>query len=218
MIILKQLVANFLDYLWPRFCLGCKQEGSFCCNQCKNNIRLLPLDYQAWVETKNFAFDHCYVCLNYSDKLTQNLIKSFKYNYLKNLQTILADILTAQIKKLNLEQAIITNVPLHYKKKRKRGFDQTEILAKQVAKNLNYEYLKLIKRVKNTSPQAELSKLEREDNVKDAFKLDQAHKITGKTIILIDDVVTTGSTLHEAASKIKTANPSKVLAVVLAKN
>ncbi len=215
---LNNFFNSLLDYFWPQFCLNCRREGSLCCTDCLAKLELLPIDYHPWPEQINFSFDHCYVCLSYSDPLIEKLIKNFKYHYLKNLSFILADILTRQIARLNLPEAIITNIPLHIRKKKKRGFDQTEILAKLVAKNLNWPYQPLLKRIKNTATQAELAKADRKENVQNAFALNTDYDLKNKTIILIDDVATTGSTLNEAARILKIKQPNKILAIVLAKN
>lgn len=218
----KKLWDNILDYIWPQFCLGCEQEGSLLCQNCLNEIQLLPADYQAWPEAKNdFVFSHCYVCLDYHQNLTQNLIKNFKYQYLQILQAPLTKILAKKIEQLNLNKDfIITNVPLHPKKRKKRGFDQTEILAKNLSTKINAPYYPLLKRCKNTKPQAQLERIERLDNLQEAFvakEIDQ-NLVQNKTIILIDDVATTGTTLNEAAKALLRLAPKEIIALVLAKN
>lgn len=218
----KKLWNNFLDYIWPQFCLGCEQEGSLLCQSCLDNIPLLPADYQAWPELKNdFVFSHCYVCLDYHQALTQNLIKNFKYQYLKILAKPLVGILEKKIIQLNLNKDfIITNIPLHSKKRKKRGFDQTEILAKNLSQKINGPYHALLTRCKNTKPQAQLERTERLNNLQQAFiakEIDQ-NLVKNKTIILIDDVATTGTTLNEAAKALLTLAPKQIIALVLAKN
>ncbi len=218
----KKLWNNLLDYIWPQFCLGCEQEGSLLCQNCLANIQLLPADYQAWPENKNdFVFSHCHVCLDYHQALTQDLIKNFKYQYLKILQEPLTQILAKKIEQLNLNQDfVITNIPLHNKKRKKRGFDQTEVLAKNLSQKINVPYYALLTRCKNTKPQAQLERTERLNNLKQAFaakEFDQ-NLVQNKTIILIDDVATTGTTLNEAAKALWILAPKEIIALVLAKN
>ncbi|MCB9802876.1 ComF family protein [Candidatus Nomurabacteria bacterium] len=214
-----KILKNILDYIWPQFCLLCKKEGFLCCPDCQNSLKFLPLDYQAWPE-EDFTFEHCYVCLDYHQELTQKLIKTFKYQYLQNISEILIKILAQQISRIQLpKNTLITNVPLHKKKKRQRGFDQTEILAQGLAKKINLPYLKLLKRQKFTSPQAQLSKTERQKNVSDAFVINKNLNFeTNSTIILIDDVATTGATLNQAAKVLKDNGFQKIIALTLAKN
>jgi ComF family protein len=227
---LSKIWNYILDFVWPKKCLGCNQEGSFCCPKCLATLKTLDLDYQAWKNQDDFYFDRCLVCLDYHNPLTQNLIKTFKYQYLQNINKILVDILAEQLAKLNLENIIITNIPLHKKKKRQRGFDQTEILAQGLAAKLNLPYQSLLKRDKFTKPQAQLSKAERQKNVSDAFVInkDSGHTqpnvpelvegSNNSTVILIDDVATTGATLNQAAKVLKDNGFEKVIALTLAKN
>ncbi len=218
----KKLWNNLLDYIWPQFCLGCEQEGSLLCQNCLDNIPLLPVDYKAWPEGKNnFVFSNCYVCLDYHQKLTQNLIKNFKYQYLKILQIPLTHILAKKIKQLNLENnLVITNVPLHHKKRKKRGFDQTEVLAKNLSLKINAPYQSLLTRHKNTKAQAKLERADRLNNLQEAFAVKEIDQnlVQNKTIILIDDVATTGTTLNEAAKTLLNLAPKEIIALVLAKN
>ena len=218
----KKLWNNLLDYIWPQFCLGCEQEGSLLCQTCLASIQLLPADYQAWPENQNdFVFSHCHVCLDYHQALTQNLIKNFKYQYLKILEEPLTEILAKKIEQLNLNKNfVITNIPLHQKKRKKRGFDQTEILAKNLSLKINVPYHALLTRSKNTNPKAQLERIERLNNLQQAFiinKIDQ-NLVKNKTIILIDDVATTGTTLNEAAKALRILAPKEIIALVLAKN
>ncbi len=218
----KKLWNNLLDYVWPQFCLGCEKEGSLLCQTCLDNIQLLQVDYQAWPENKNdFVFSHCYVCLDYHQALTQNLIKNFKYQYLKILQEPLTQIFVKKIEQLNLSKDfVITNIPLHHKKRKKRGFDQTEVLAKNLSLKINAPYYPLLTRQKNTKPQAQLERTERLQNLQNAFTLKQIDQnpVKNKTIILIDDVATTGTTLNEAAKALLILAPKEIIALVLAKN
>ena len=225
---LTKIWNGLLDFIWPRKCLGCQQEGTLCCATCLKTLKTLDIDYQAWDKQDDFYFDHCIICLDYHQALTQNLIKTFKYQYLKNIDQILINILYQQINKIKLtENIIITNVPLHQKKKRQRGFDQTEILAKGLAKKINQPYLSLLKRDKFTKPQAKLSKKDRQKNVNNVFVVNK--KINFKTnqnlqqvkdcaIILIDDVATTGATLNQATKVLKNNGFNKIIALTLAKN
>ncbi|MBT4349673.1 ComF family protein [bacterium] len=220
---ISKIWNNLLDFIWPRKCLGCQQEGTLCCQECLKTLKTLGIDYQAWNNQDDFYFDRCLVCLDYHNPLTQNLIKTFKYQYLQNINKILVDILAEQLAKLpstslRTENIIITNIPLHKKKKRQRGFDQTEVLAQALAKKINVPYLAILKRDKFTKAQAQLSKAERQKNVSDAFVVNNINFKTNKTIILIDDVATTGATLNQAAKVLKDNGFDKIIALTLAKN
>lgn len=215
-----KILETILDFIWPRFCFGCQKEGSFCCPNCLANINLLELDYQAWPEEANFIFEKCYVCLDFKQTLTKKLIKAFKYQYLQSLAEILSDILWQQTQKITLpDNTIITNIPLHLKKKKQRGFDQTEILAKNLSAKSKLIYLPLLQRVKLNKTQAQLDKQARLANVIDIFQMNLKMPIETKNwVLLIDDIATTGATLNEAAKILKLAGYQHIIALVLAKN
>ncbi|MDD5749658.1 MAG: hypothetical protein PHO91_02620 [Patescibacteria group bacterium] len=221
----EKALKFFLDCVFPQFCLGCKKEGEICCQDCLAKLDFLPLDPWPWPEEK-YCFDACYICLAYENKLVEKLIKNYKYKYLENLADTLADILYQQVQKIPLDQGvIISNVPLHSRKKKKRGFDQTELLAKKLAQKMSLKYQSLLVRQKNTQTQAELSKDKRQKNMANAFGLLNSKKIKIylekekiKTIILIDDIATTGSTFNEASKTISQKFDQKIICLALAKN
>ncbi|MCJ7776381.1 MAG: ComF family protein [Desulfobulbaceae bacterium] len=113
---------------------------------------------------------------------------------------------------------LIMPVPLHAKRMRERGFNQSLLLARHVAKGLksDLDFLSL-KRVRYTLPQTRLAKKERQRNVRGAFQLRNRDAVKGKTILLVDDVVTTGNTLNECARVLKKGGSGKVLCVSLAR-
>ncbi len=218
----KKLINNWLDYIWPKFCLSCQQEGDLLCPKCLNSIPLQNSDHEAW-PINDFIFKKCYVCLDYSLPLTQKLIKTFKYKYFRNLDIYLIKILAKQAQNLNLSSdTIITNPSLHFKRRQQRGFDQTKLLALGLAKELKLEYYPLLIRQKNTKKQAKLAKNERLNNIIDAFKINNKINLANiskkRTIIIIDDVATTGATLNEAAKTLQNAGFSNIICLVLAKN
>jgi competence protein ComFC len=217
---MKKILNNLLDYIWPQFCLGCNGEGSLCCGFCLNDILLEDLENINWSDKNNLYFNACYNCCNYQDKLVQKLIKNYKYNYIENLANLLTDILERQARRLNLDKnTIVVNAPLHKNKKRQRGFDQTEILAKKLAKRLDLDYSPLLVRTKNNPAQAKLDKTARQKNVENIFSINKKFIPNKKsTILLIDDVVTTGATLNQAAKVLKENKFDKIICLVLAKN
>ncbi len=209
---LKKIINNILDYIFPNFCLNCNKEGYILCNTCFESIKLLPLENKS----QNQYFDNCYICCQYNDPLIAKIIKKYKYNCLKDLNKYLINILYRQAKRINLKpQTIITNIPLHKKKRNLRGFDQTEILAQGLAQKLNLEYKPLLKRIKNTKPQAKLKKEERKRNICNSFLT--INSSNNKDILLVDDIMTTGETLNQASKVLKEYN-NKIIAIVIAKN
>lgn len=114
---------------------------------------------------------------------------------------------------------LITSVPLHWWRAYRRGYNQSELLANQLSSNINVPAKVLLQRVKPTRPQVELDRDQRAENVKNAFLVEDAALpfIQEKTILLIDDVCTTGSTLRECAKALKKGGASAVYALTVAR-
>lgn len=112
----------------------------------------------------------------------------------------------------------IINVPMYVKKKKKRGYDQAELIADHLSNLIGIPLEKdnLI-RTKNTLPQSKVSFEEREQNVKDVFSVLNKDKIFGKNILLIDDIYTTGNTLNQCAKELKKAGAGEICYFTLAK-
>jgi ComF family protein len=117
-----------------------------------------------------------------------------------------------------LKAPLVMPVPLHPRRLRARGFNQSLLLARGVAAKTGAEldFLSL-RRTRFTKPQTELSSEERRKNVRKAFEVVKPEAVKGKTIVLVDDVATTGSTLNECAKALKRAGADRVLCLVLAR-
>jgi ComF family protein len=132
------------------------------------------------------------------------------------LGPLLADFAAGWLK--DAPDPLVMPVPLHSKRLRQRGYNQSLLLARHVAGRLSAEldYLSL-KRPKHTPPQAGLKREERRKNMKGAFVLERSHSVEGRTVLLVDDVATTGETLNECARILKKAGCAQVLCLVLAR-
>ena len=95
---LKKIINNILDYIFPQFCLNCKKEGKIICNTCIKTIKILSLENN--ISIKDKYFNKCYICCEYNNILIQNIIKKYKYNYIESLSKYLIDILYKQIIKI----------------------------------------------------------------------------------------------------------------------
>lgn len=116
---------------------------------------------------------------------------------------------------------LLTPVPLHAWRRYRRGYNQSELLARELSKLSHIPFAPLVRRVRYTLPQVELGADHRKTNVQDAFALDaksfKQHASEGKSVLLIDDVCTTGSTLRECAQVLKNAGAANVFAITLAR-
>lgn len=114
---------------------------------------------------------------------------------------------------------VIASIPLHKDRERRRGYNQSELLARELSKLLQIKYIpNLLMRPKKTIPQFELKKEQRATNIIGAFEMNKKFKksIQTKNIILIDDIATTGATLRECAKTLKRGGVGKVVGVTLA--
>jgi ComF family protein len=121
------------------------------------------------------------------------------------------------------DSAIVAPVPLHPSRRRQRGFNQAELLARSLVRNLRREerglqlVVNLLRRVRATLPQVGLSASARRENVRGVFSVSRPERIRNRTVVLVDDVMTTGATLSACAAALKRAGASRVLALSLAR-
>lgn len=148
-----------------------------------------------------------------------NLLYQLKYHSVKGLGTYLGNLLYYAF---NVPLAdLIVSVPLHPRKKFYRGFNQAEVIAKQLARNVQLPWLDLLVRNKNTKAQATgMNKAKRAKNTQGLYALNkkvlaQLHGKIPETILMIDDVITTGSTLNACAKVLKAAGAKKVIGLAV---
>jgi ComF family protein len=147
------------------------------------------------------------------------MIHEFKYNGIVELSEMLAELMVERLKsKLPAGGIVVVPVPLHKKRQGLRGFNQSELLARYVSKRLNLPGGTALARTRNTDPQVGKSGMYRKTNLKGAFEVLDPELVSNKTVLLIDDVATTGSTLNECAKILKSSGlPAEALAKAGAK-
>ncbi len=150
----------------------------------------------------------------------QKIIHHFKYNGFTKIGNLFGSVMADELLKSNLnisEFDIITAVPLFASKERSRGYNQSAVLAEAINRKLELLYIPdLLKRIKDTKSQTYMKKEDRIANVKNVFRIDDKYEIKGKKVILIDDVMTTGSTISECIKVLKKKGCEKVLAASIA--
>jgi len=205
-------MASFFQWLFqglfPPQCIISGEPGSFLAKK-HRKFPKPPLN-----KAKFKHVDKIIAVTAYDDPVIKKIIHDFKFQGLKDLAPIMAQ---AMIKKLATSNQQLVTIPLHWTRKIWRGFNQAEILAQEMQKiNKNLVIDTGLKRIKKTSQQARLDKNAREKNLKNAFVWRGKKEIPEK-IILIDDVVATGSTLDEAAGVLKKAGCKEIWALVFAR-
>jgi ComF family protein len=208
-----------LDLIFPKFCLGCKKEGNFLCEDCFSILEI-STSHQKF-KGKNLT--DLYFPVNYENFLVKKLIQNFKYPPLiRELKKELALIIVSHFllldKRPNFSDFVLVPIPLSKKKLKWRGFNQAEEIAKELANFLKIPLISdCLVKIKETKDQVELSEKERRENVKGAFFVKNRGEIFGRNILLIDDVFTTGATMEEAARVLKEAGAKKIVGIVVAK-
>ncbi|MBI4056100.1 MAG: ComF family protein [Elusimicrobia bacterium] len=150
----------------------------------------------------------------------QSLIHRFKYEDRKSLAQPLGEWMGSAFKQYPELQdtEILIPVPLHAQREKKRGFNQSHLLAAIHSQNTGLPLSKILTRIKPTPPQVKLSKTQRIENVQEAFELHDTESIKHKKVLLIDDVCTTGATLEECARVLRRkGHAKKVYALTLAR-
>jgi competence protein ComFC len=227
---IKTLGRFAADLVFPISCVVCGRGDKFLCVDCQS--KLTRLDRQLCIVCKKPApygkthpqcvtrntLDGIISALAYTDPRTKKIIQTFKYKFIYDLAPPLAEMIVQAIANVGIagyfEDFIIIPVPLHKRRLSWRGFNQAELLAEALGKNLNIPVDKdLVVRSKFTTPQTELKAEQRKTNIENAFEIKKSS--TGK-YLLVDDVVTTGSTLNEIAKLLKKNGAAEIWATTIA--
>ena len=161
------------------------------------------------------GFDAVYSYGSYEGTLRQ-LIHLFKYAGVRPLARTFGRFLTRALPRENAFDVIVP-MPLHWFKQWQRGFNQSELLAAEIARKWNVPVRKLVRRQKTTAPQAGLTNAKRRANVRGAFRFTGGRRLEGLRVLLVDDVVTTGATASACARVLKRAGAAHVSLLALAR-
>ena len=161
------------------------------------------------------GFDAAYSFGFYEDELRE-LIHLFKYGRIETLAKPLGKLLASALPR---EQSfdVIVPMPLHWRKRWQRGFNQSALLAREIGRRTNVPVSGLLRRIKNTAAQAGLTNAKRRLNVSGAFQAKRRAALTGQRVLLIDDVMTTGATAASCARALKRAGAAQVTLLTLAR-
>ena len=158
---------------------------------------------------------------DYKNNLIKSAIHYFKFRFIKKMAEPLAQLLINFFERVDpaINDPLIIPVPLNKKRFLERGFNQSELIGKIFADHFNFSFMTdLIERHRYTPHQVGLNRAKRLTNVQGSFKINRSELIQNKNIILIDDVVTTGSTLEEIAKILKDFGAKKVWGLTVAKD
>jgi competence protein ComFC len=208
------LYNSLLDYFFYKKCYFCnrKAKTGLTCDKCFEKIKstgFKKIKKIKGTEIRGYFF--------YKDEI-QKLIRAIKYHNKKDLSGDIARIFVELSKEDRVlgEETEIIPVPLHPERQKERKYNQMELISEEISLltgcRINYD---LVKRIKNTPPQYRLSRRERRKNLKGAFKV-FPENYSGKNLILIDDISTTGVTMEELITELRKNNIHNVTGLVIA--
>lgn len=208
-----------LDLLYPPRCAFChrlvRSSAITVCEDCRKN---LPYTTNGGRQKADFVAA-CVSPLYYEDDVRESLLR-YKFHgatgYAKAYAPLVADCIRGH---LGQEYDLITWVPLSRKRLRRRGYDQARLLAEAVAAELDATAIGTLKKIRNTAAQSQTGSAEkRRANISGAYRVPEPERVADKRILLIDDIVTTGSTLSECARSLGLAGAERVLCATIARH
>lgn len=214
------LINHVINLIYPNVCGICdKISKEDLCKKCEIKLKEIAKFKIDKYEDKNFK-KHLYI-FKYEGIIKDRLI-NFKFNdkiyiYKAFVNSIIKN---KKICRFLKNYDIIIPVPIHYKRKIKRGYNQSALIAKSIAQNNNLiEYVdNVLLKQKNNKPQSTKNKRDRQENVIGAYYIKNEYKIYNKKILLLDDIYTTGSTANECAKILKEHGAAIVDVITIAKD
>ena len=202
-------VYIFQNNSYCYYCGKNKIDDMFLCNNCLS--RLDRVDNHTFIMDTEVFYPYFY------DDIMKNMIRDYKFERITAYAHIFSEMILQFDKRTNLfkDYDYLLPAPMHEKKKRKRGFDHIRLISDMFIKETNLIYFNSLIKSKSTKSQHDLNKFEREDNLKEAFEFKDDKSLEGKSILIFDDIVTTGNTLREIREVLYTRNPKKVSALTL---
>lgn len=212
-------INSALDYFFPPICGMCGEiNENYICNNCYENIKKIKKCVINEYNNRNFS-KHLYI-FRY-EGIIRNKIIEYKFEDKGYLYKMFAKIILSDKKTCNFikKYDVIIPVPISKKRKKKRGYNQSELVANELAQKLNQDiWTDIIIKKKDNKPQSELNKLERIKNVEDIYEINKPIEVKNKKVLLLDDIYTTGSTVNEIARKLKQNQTQEIGAITLAKD
>ncbi|NLK21800.1 MAG: ComF family protein [Epulopiscium sp.] len=225
-----------LDIIYPPRCIFCKdiipiQKEKGICEECKKNLSFVEgKTCQRCGKPIEKKRDTCLDCIKYPPEyekgwavfvyegLIRDMMYRFKYGGYKEYARYLGHLMADKIRNEapNEKFDLIIPIPIHPNRKKSRGYNQGEELAKTISKELNSPMdTSILIRTKETRPQSGLTIIERKNNIKNAFKIKINMDLKQMKILLVDDIYTTGATINSCAKLLKNKNAGKIYFVSL---
>ena len=223
------LINDFMSLIYPRHCEACGtnllKHEEFICNLClvslpksnyhKNLNNELSFVFAGRIPLQNAL---CFYVFEKSGRV-QQLLHAIKYQNQKELAEFIGKLYVKDLKESEILKNIdvVLPIPLHAKKLKQRGYNQSEWFAKGIASELNLKLdSTLLKKVNSTNTQTNKKKFERWENVEGVFELQNSETLKNKHVLIIDDVITTGATIEAAWQALKNVEGIRVSVLSIA--
>ena len=220
---------DLLDFVFPKKCIGCYSSGKYLCLKCVSSVKravdVCPYCFKNSIDgathfkcKKRLGLDGVISVWEYDGVIKKGLV-SLKYKYATQVGDELFLHFWNFLKKDSLPKfKISTAIPMYWYKENTRGFNQSVEFGKFISQKIGTTFMSdLITRKKNTKPQVSLNKEKRLTNLNNAFEFDVKYKHQIDSILLIDDVFTTGTTLKECCRVLKANGVARVWGLTIAK-
>lgn len=205
------MFEHIFSLIAPHLCLGCRSEGSLLCAECVDT--LLPLPVLCYICQRKARRPICSRCQNHTPldelivgtvygNIAEELVHRFKFGRASAAAPIIARLMAQKFTDIP-PGTVVTYAPTAAKRARVRGYDQSKLIASQLAKELRLPFRPLLVRTGNTR-QVGANKQQRKEQVEDAFTARPA-AAKCKRVILVDDVITTGATMEASAAALRRA-------------
>jgi ComF family protein len=239
----RTISDSFLNLFYPEECFICsspvaRRQDCGLCDDCWRKVLNLRIDEarcpSCGVPLPGFAAGSASLCLEcvrrpppysgawsfgyYSTEMRQ-MVHELKFEGRRPLVKLIAPLMAEAFSRFWQREDFdfITAVPLHHRRMRERGFNQAELLGRELARIIGLPELRTLRRTAATQSQVGLSDSQRLENVRNAFKCTNTGRVAGKRILLIDDVMTTGATVSSATEALIKAGAEKVSVLTAAR-
>jgi len=227
---LDEVKGNLIDLLFPPRCVGCGSEGAFVCASCQGNLSRLTPPVCPTCSKPLARADSCPYCRNWKldidgvrspfafEGLIRKAVHHLKYGHFKALAAPLGQLLAQYMESQPVAADVLVPVPLHSRRLRERGYNQSALLAAEVGKrNCLPVVADSLVRLRHTKAQVKTADAEeRQRNLAGAFGCRNT-KLAGKRVLVVDDVCTTGATLNSCATALRAAGATSVWGLALAR-
>lgn len=220
-----KLLDGMIKLLFPPRCIFCSSimdinSDTYICKSCFSRIPFLEAGIIRNVSPALGRGNCDYaVCVCRYEGIVRDSVKRFKFHDRPGYYRAFALLLAERLKKMTniSEFDIITCVPLHKSKESMRGYNQSRLISAELGRKLGIPVdNRLLSRERHTGSQSLKTRYERFINVSGAFRVNRRDSVKGRTVLLVDDVMTTGSTLEECSRVLKEAGAKKVVGAVIA--